>query len=156
MNSHCTQTVRGRQSTRRRGAVLIVAIVCVIVGSAVFLSILKMTAVGRNVLQSESRRIQAAWLAESGLQRAAARLAADADYAGETWNVSAAQLSSTDPAKVRIDVEPVAEHAHRRLVRVRADYPDDPHYRVRYAKQTVVLDLWSADLPVPPSDGEEP
>ena len=146
MNSHYTQTVRGRPHPRR-GAAMIAAIVCVIVGSAVFLSILKMTAVGRNVLQSESQRIQAAWLAESGLQRAAARLAADPDYAGETWNVPAGDPSTPQQAKVRIEVESVAEHADRRLVRVRADYPDHPHYRVRYEKQTVVH--------IPPPDGEE-
>ncbi|NQU24752.1 MAG: hypothetical protein HQ567_26005 [Candidatus Nealsonbacteria bacterium] len=147
MNSHCRQTA-GSHPPARRGAVLIAVIVCVVVGSAVFLSILKMTAAGRNVLQSESQRIQAEWLAESALQRAAARLAADPDYAGETWNVSAVGLSMPQSAKVRIDVEPVAGRADRRLVRVRADYPDHPHYRVRYEKQTVVH--------APSPDGEEP
>ena len=57
-------------------------------------------------------RLQAEWLAESGVQRALARLALDRDYPGERWVLTAADLELPDrlmqPAlcKNRIELQP--------------------------------------------------
>ena len=54
------------------------------------------------------------------------RLAADANYRGETWKISAADLEGRDDATVAIRVKLVPGKADRRAVRVQADYPSDP------------------------------
>jgi type II secretory pathway component PulK len=123
----------------RRAAALLVVIVLLAVASAVIVSVVKLAAAQRRQLQAEQWSLQAAWLAESGLDRAAARLAANADYQGETWAVPAEELDHSAAAAVSIHVEPVANKPERRLVRVQADYPDDPQQRARQVREAIVL-----------------
>ena len=122
----------------RRGVILVAVIVCTAVASMIFLSTVKTVAAGRRMMQEQSWRLQAAWLAESGLERAAARLAADPGYQGETWNVPAEQLAGSDAAVVNIEVQPAGEQPDLRLVSVRADYPDHPRHRARQTKRALV------------------
>jgi len=122
----------------RRGAVLVVALVCVAIATVVFVSIVKMAGTERKATQTEARRLQAVWLAESALQRAAWKLASDDAYSGETWTVAAEQLAGTDAGLVEIEVESIPDEPNRRLVRVQADYPNHAEQRVRRSKQTIV------------------
>ena len=87
-----------RQNRRgtRRGVLLAVVIVCLAVASAVLLAVVKTTVTASRQVQTQAWQTQARWLAESGLERAAARLATDADYAGETWRVPAAAFGGVD------------------------------------------------------------
>ena len=124
--------------SRRRGAILVVALVCLGVAAVVFVAVLKMAAAERRGVQTEARRVQAAWLAESALDRAAARLAADPAYLGETWTVPPGVLNDFDSARVVIEVQPRLEGPQRRLVRVQADWPDHPQHRVRQTRQVLV------------------
>jgi len=125
-------------SRRRRGAVLVMVLVCMMVALVILTSLVKLAAAGRRMTDRQAWQVQASWLAESGLERAAWRLAADADYTGETWTLSADQLAAADAAVVRIEVETIPEQPNRRLVRIRADYPDHPQHRSRQSKQAVV------------------
>jgi len=141
---HCfwrsSGTPKVRRADRRRGAVLVMVLICAIVVLAILLSLVKLAVAGRRVVDQQSWQVQAAWLAESGLERAAWRLAADADYRGESWTLPAEQLAGADAAVVQIRVETIPEQSNRRLVRVQADYPDHPQHRARESKQ-VVLEL---------------
>jgi len=119
--------------------VLIVVLVCVAVAAAVLMAVLRMSLAERESFRLQTRQLQAAWLAESGLERAAARLAADPQYAGETWHIAAEELGGLDAAVVTIRVEPAPHEPARRLVRVEADYPDHPQFRARKSKQVLVL-----------------
>jgi len=123
---------------RRPGVILVVAIVSIAVASVIFLAVLRTAVAERNALRTEAWRQQALWLAESGLERAAARLAADSAYQGETWNVPADQFASEAGGVVEIEIQSTAGRPNRRLVRVRADFPDDPQHRVRRSKQIVI------------------
>ena len=122
----------------RRGIVLFIAVVCMAIAMVIFLSLLRLSVAERRRVETEAWQLQAAWLAESGIERAAARLAADAAYEGETWNLSGDVLGGRHDAVVRIQVERVPEHEDRRLVHVEADYPDDPVQRARRTKQVMV------------------
>ena len=122
----------------RRGAVLIAALVCVAVAAVVFMSAPKMASAQRHPMGNGLWQLQAAWLAESGLERAAERLAAKPDFTGETWNVAPEQLGGSYAAVVRIRVEPVRDQSKSRLVRVEADYPDHPHDRARESRETIL------------------
>jgi hypothetical protein len=112
--------------------------VCVGIAGAILISVLRVAVAERKGQSTDARRVQAAWLAESALERAAAILATDPDYAGEVWKVSADTLGGTDGGQVTIEVEAVTDQPGRRRVRVRADYPDDPRLRVRWSKQLTI------------------
>ena len=114
------------------------AIVVVAVSSVMLLSIVKLAVGSRRATRSEAWRVQAAWLAESALQRAAGRLAIDDTYTGETWTIPAEELTGTDGGLVVIEVAAVPNDPSRREVRVRADYPNHPQHRARQSRQTIV------------------
>lgn len=136
--SRASAGVAARRRIQRRGAVLLVAMVVIIVAAAVFLSILQLSVAERRRVETEAWQVQATWLAESGLERAAAQLAADPEYQGETWSLSADLFDGRNGAVVRIEVETVQEQQQRRLVRCEADYPDHPQQRARESKQVMI------------------
>jgi hypothetical protein len=84
-------------------------------------------------LERQVQDVQAVWLAESGMRRAAAQLANNPDYKGETWIVPAEELGRTFAGRVVIGVS-TAEDNPSRHVTVEAFYPDDPVNRTRVAK----------------------
>jgi hypothetical protein len=104
-------------------------------------------------LRAAERRLQAEWLAESALDRAAARLNDDANYAGETWTIPAERLGSRDGGSVRIVVDPVPDHPDRRVVRARADFPADGPRRVRHSRSLTITVRPSA---APERKGDSP
>ena len=122
----------------RRGAILVAAMVCLAVAAVIFVAIAKTAATCRRLGEVQAWQAQAAWLAESAVERAAARLAADAGYTGEIWTLSAAEFGGADGAVVAINVEPIPETPGRRTVRCRADYPNHPHHRCREVRRVVV------------------
>jgi hypothetical protein len=133
--SHKVASYNGRG---RGGAILVVVIVCLAAAAGVIVLVAKQAAAERHVMLRNYRSLQALWLAEAGVERAAARLVADAKYAGETWDIPAKELANDGGAVVRIQVSPIADQPERRLLRVEADYPDTPECRCRQTKQTIV------------------
>jgi Tfp pilus assembly protein PilX len=123
---------------KRRGAVLLTVLVCLIVITLICVVLLRQGVSARGQVQAEERRLQARWLAESGLERAAARLAHDASYTGETWKLSADALGGAWPGQVTITVSGVEGHAARRLVNVQADYPSETTLRARQRAQAMI------------------
>jgi Tfp pilus assembly protein PilX len=126
------------RGNNRRGAILITALVCLMVISLLSSTLLRQGFLARGQVRAEERRLQARWLADSGLERAAARLLNDAKYSGETWTVSADELGGAWPGLVTIVVAPVESHPKKRLVRVQADYPNEATVRVRQRVQTMI------------------
>ena len=119
---------------RRRGAILVVALVCLVMAAALRSLWEAAVRMERHAVQMNQRSLQALWLAEAGVERAAAQLAADSKYAGETWIIPAKELAAGDDGVVRIQVETIAGRPERRSVRVEADYSDAPGYRCRQVK----------------------
>jgi Tfp pilus assembly protein PilV len=115
-----------------------VILVCFVVAAAMFAMLGRQSVAQRNEAETQYWTAQAQWIAEAAFERAAARLGADAKYAGETWAISAAEMDGNDGAKAKIHVETVADRPNRRLVRVEADYPDDPVHRSRWTKQIAI------------------
>lgn len=124
---------------------LLTVMICLVIALSVGAAVVRTGLARRGQARAEERRLQADWLAESGLERASARLADAPDYAGETWQVPAADLGGRDDGSVTIAVEAVEGHPRRRLVRARADYPRDPSRRARARRQATI------DLPPEPS-----
>jgi hypothetical protein len=123
---------------RYRGTALILVLVGLAVTTLIFMAAIKMILIQRKTIELNSRQIQARWLAESGVERAAARLAADAKYEGETWNISAQELGGRDGGKVNIKVEEVPDKPDHRKVHIEADYPTEPELRARETRDVTL------------------
>jgi type II secretory pathway component PulK len=122
----------------RRGMISVAVLVCLLVITLIFGSLLRLVQSQRALVRNEGRRLQADWLAESGLDRAAARLGDDPAYRGENWTLPADELGIQAPGVVTITVERRKGAANQRLVTVQADYPRDPPRRARSRRQMIV------------------
>ena len=91
---------------RRRGITLIMMLCVMTVIAVVSAGILALMTSDRQVLHREATRVQAEWLATAGLEHGAAKLLAAAEYRGETWLLTVADLDGQDGGSVTIRVEP--------------------------------------------------
>lgn len=127
------------RATLRRGSVSVVVLVCLVLVTAIAGALLRVGLAERARLAGEERRLQAGWLAESALERAAARLAASrGEYRGETWDLSSDELGGPVPGRVSIAIEPVDKDSRRRRIRVQADYPREATLRARVTRVATV------------------
>jgi hypothetical protein len=136
----------------RHGLTVVAVIVCFIVMTTVGLAILKLGILQHHQINAQERRLQAEWLAVSGMQRALARLQCDRAYTGEVWLVEPSDLLLKEPAspsrsdaktgapaaRITIHVEQVPGAALRRMVRVQADCPTDPPRRARHSQHKLI------------------
>ncbi len=161
----CPTNRRRPRGRNRRGAILILAMVCVAITMSIMALLVRFALVHHATQKNQHRAAQANWLVCSALDRAAARLAIDPSYTGETWKIPAEEFLASEQASetalpgkaalVRIEVKPVADSPDQRTIHVTADYPDDPKHRARRSKQiTVALVEPEPDKPI--SDSPKP
>jgi hypothetical protein len=113
-----------RQRTRpdgRRGAILVVAMMCVLLTSFLVVQVARMAVLTRDRNRGAHQSLQADWLADSGAARAVVRWQADPTYAGETWTIAADELGGSAAGKVTITVRPT-EAGGQKIV-VTAEFP---------------------------------
>jgi Tfp pilus assembly protein PilX len=122
----------------RRGAFIIVVVVCLVLAGMLLASLLKMALLHERQLGYEQARLQAAWLADSGLERAASRLAVNGGYAGETWTIAAAELGGPEGAVVVIHVQKDETQDERRAIVVEAAYPAQGPHQARLTRHTTI------------------
>ncbi len=143
---------RSRPSGRRGVTILIVIAFFAI--AITLLGVWIRTALAeRRQMQRWHQRVQATWLADSGLRRAAARLAREGTaYQGERWHIGPESLGDGKDAEVAIRVEYVpysgsdsesaggqAKESSRRVRLIAtADYPAGSRRQVRFTKTTEV------------------
>ena len=135
--------------TPKKGAALVMILIVLAVATAIFLASLKLLVVQRQSIELESQRIQAGWLAQSGVDRAAARLAAEPQYRGETWDISAEDLGGRDGGTVAIRIENVSGKPDRRRLHVVADYPSDTEQRARETREVTINVSGTLRVPIP-------
>jgi type II secretory pathway component PulK len=123
-------------NSSRSGAVIVIAMICLLLSSVLAVSLVKLALAHREQIDRDVWQLQAEWLAEAGLDRAAARLHSEADYRGEVW---APDLTGALPhaARIEISVEP-RDGDGATAITVVSDYPDDAHERVRVRKSTIL------------------
>ena len=132
----------------RRGLTAVAVLVCLLIVTIISGSLLKIGVAHRNSVRGQEHKLQAEWLAQSGIDRALARLTEHPDYAGETWKLTPRDLNLNEPdspsigpaALVRIAVERPKNSGTtgQRLVKVQADYPPDAPTRARHSTQILV------------------
>lgn len=123
--------------SKRRGAFLIIAMICLLLTSGLLATLLKMAALSRKAARMEAHSLQSEWLAESALDRAAAKLSGDASYQGETWNIKAEDLGGHHAGEVIIAVKP-GDQAQFRQVEAVARFPIEGQNSVKRTKRLVV------------------
>ena len=74
-------------SRRRAGAVLLIVMACLAIAMTIIVGWAKIALLEDRQARSAEDRLQAEWLADSAIQRAAAQLLANSEYSGETWRV---------------------------------------------------------------------
>lgn len=116
------------------------ALVALVVVAAVLGSTLRLLATQQRAIVGERNAAQAQWLAEAGLERAAAQLAADPNYSGETWEISEQDFADPFTASVTIRVENDNENTLARRITAEASYPGSGAHSSR-ARRTII---WKA------------
>ncbi len=143
----CRQVVVARRIARR-GMLLVSVLVCLSVVMIVFASWMRAGILQTRQVRAQQDRVQAELLAVSGLERAAAQLAANGEYTGETWNLKAAALGGTAGGRVEIRVTPDAHDPSSRHVVAAADFPAEGPTVARRSKEiTIVLKEKAAEAP---------
>lgn len=127
-----------RAKTGRRGTVILIAAAFLFFATMVTIRLATAMAGEYRQMRWRQRHLQAVWLAESGLERAAVRLRQDPRYEGETWNLTAETTGQDFGGVVEIQIEPADGQGQRRVVTVIADYPTEPPHRARHGKMVIV------------------
>jgi Tfp pilus assembly protein PilX len=126
---------------RRRGLTTVAVLALLIVLGLIASTIVALSATYHARSRTRDRASQSEALADAGLDRAFARLAADPEYKGERWEIPAASLGlpaaegAGPAAVVTIAVESEGE---ARTVRVQADHPVEPERRARSSRRVVL------------------
>lgn len=132
-----------RSGRERRGLIAVIFLVVLLLVSLTMASLVRAMLTQRELVRSGSIRVQADWLAQSALNRAAARLKAEPAWSGETWNLTAEELRQTNAAAITIEVRKDESRSTRRQVRVTVVSPPEGPPRVRLQR------TYAVDLPNP-------
>jgi type II secretory pathway pseudopilin PulG len=123
-----------RPRNRRAAAMAMALVVLLVVGMVSGLTLQAILRSHRQV-REEADRVQAELLAESALSRAAAMLAGNPSWGGETWKVSLtdpADLATSGVATIRVEKGP---DASRLRIFINAIYPDDLVHRAQAERE---------------------
>lgn len=126
---------RKRPTRPPRGVVLAAALACLFLAILLSASLAVSTLDRHRRLQNQARDHQAAWLAASAAERAAAQLRQDPRYSGETWTVSAKELGGRHGGKAVITVGVDENDPQQQRVTIEAYYPDHPIDRMRVVRE---------------------
>jgi type II secretory pathway component PulK len=138
------RTTSPSTKSRRAGAVLVVAIVSILITSLILASLVQMTTLTRRQERAELLRLQAEWLAESAIERAADRIAADAKYTGESWLITTTELGDGNEGKVEISIK--AEPDGTQKISVVAVYPSNASSFAKVSKQVTFRSATNTQL----------
>jgi len=122
--------IRGQARPRRSGLMIIAALVCLLVVTSIVGSMVQSALRARRQLHVERDRRQAELLLEAGANRAAARLAVEPGFLGETWELPAEAIIGQGDGHVTTEVSRNANNQNWQ-VHVVAEYPLDRDLPIR-------------------------
>lgn len=132
-----TSTERHR-ITSRRGAVMVLVMVCLLGVSMLAATLLRLAVAQQRQLRMEGRRLQAEWLAEAALERAAAMLRRDPAWSGDEWTLSADVLPEGGTVVTRVEPAAAAEGGWQ--VAAAASVPAGDPWRARVTRRAILHD----------------
>lgn len=96
---------RHSNTTRRRGIVSVVVLIVLMLITTMIAQYARRALGDRRQTRLEMQHQQTIQLAEAGLRRALAKVAADAEFQSETWQVPAGVIHQTNIGSVEISVQ---------------------------------------------------
>lgn len=139
-----------RDRRNRSGTTILIVVVALSVVSLLAVTVTASVLQLRRLHDAAARRLQAEWLCESALDRAAARLTTNPAYPGETWRLTrndlglpadAAGEAGAEIARVEILVQPVPDRPKLRRVEARAEYPLNHREPARVVREWGSLEI---------------
>jgi hypothetical protein len=128
----------------RRGALMIVALACLLISLSLVATMIQGALRDRRNLRSYRDQRQTHWLVQSAAERAAYRLAHEPDYRGETWKpvVGDGKLAAAGEVVVEATREADDEPWHVRIV---AEYPAGVVQSVRQSHRFEISTVTPSD-----------
>jgi type II secretory pathway pseudopilin PulG len=115
---------------------MVMAIVVIVIGTAMAAAMVQMALAQRQQFESERRRSQAEWYAQAGLDRAAVAMAKSKDYTGETWTVT--ETGGSHEWKAEINIILQSDGDHPRII-VASEYPVGELRRARVRRELTLV-----------------
>ena len=119
------------------GFVLAIVLVCLTVIVLALTAMLGRMSQGHRQAVEREQYIQANWLAESALERAAAQLRRDSTYRGERWRIESDQLAGRGAVDVVIEIE-TPNSSLPATVRATVRNPNSSTHVIQKEKQWIV------------------
>jgi hypothetical protein len=122
-----------RNRHHRSGLMIVAALVCLLVVTSIVGSMLKGALRARRELHTERDRRQTELLIDAGADRAVARLAAELDFRGDTWEILSTAIVGRGGGRVTTEISLSTDQQFRR-VRVVAEYPLGGDFPIRRSR----------------------
>ncbi len=119
----------------RRGTIVLIPMVCLILSLAIIGELLKQSSVELKQLKKEQQYLQAIWLADAAAQRAVENLSSQENYAGETWVLPPEEIGGRFPGEVIIEIMRDKQNDKSITIRTQASYPAKVAERVRIVRE---------------------
>lgn len=129
-NQHPQHRNRRQKPPRRKGIVLFVVLVCLLVITIMVGTMLKGAIRARRQLRAERDLRQTELLLQAGIDRAFVQLNQETDYQGETWEVSVQNQSDKNDGRVVIQTTHDSE-TNPLQVHIVAEYPLGNKHSIR-------------------------
>ena len=120
-------------NTRRRGTILIVALLCLLVIMSLLGTMLLAALQSARQLHAERDLRQCELLLQAGVERALTQLAEQPDYKGQTYDLTAAEIINQGTGRITIAVTPATENTSAQL-QIAAEYPAESEFAVRRSR----------------------
>ncbi|MCH9725525.1 MAG: hypothetical protein K0U86_11585 [Planctomycetes bacterium] len=122
----------------RRGAVLVIVMVCLMLVSLLMASLLKSALLQRRQIMKEQLRVQAEWILESALERGALQRLKDPKYQGEVWKISPVDLGTRYAGSAEITLKPAGKDGRLISIEAHVIYPEKTTFSVTRTKKVVL------------------
>jgi len=119
---------------------MIIALVTLLVVTLMAATLLKSLLLLHRQSRRSEQQLQAVWLAEAALDRAAAMIASDEKFTRETWSVDLQINAPASRGIAEIKIETLTDQPRERRITIVARYPDDPVQRAQ-VERTLVITL---------------
>ena len=133
-----SRPVRRQTRRQRSGLMIIAALVCLLIVTSIVGSMLQSALRARRQLHAERNCRQAELLLEAGANRAAARLASEPDFRGDTWNLPAEAIVGHGDGRVTTEISR-NEASEAWQLRVIAEYPLGRDFPIRRSHTFSIL-----------------
>ena len=129
-----TRITKTRRTTLRRGAVLTVVMICLLICSLVLGSTLTLQIRLHHQLEREEAALQADLFAQAGLERALIRLKQDSEYRQEEWKPSTGKAVGL----VKIEVVSNANNPQEFQVKIVARFPAEVEHSPQRIREMTI------------------